>query len=193
MIEIDTDEKIERVIRKHWFILLGNIVILFFAVAIPIILLFVTLIASFPVSGAARAAEVFFLFAWLLIIWMIGWKIWADYYLDVLVVTDKRIFDIEQIGFFRRDSSSFRIDRIQNVSVTVDGIMQTYFDFGTMRIETAGEKEQFVSPYIAQPYEVKKFINEEYDRALEKTQVVRIATDDTSEGGKVIKDPTGVS
>ena len=102
---------------------------------------------------------------------------WTTYYLDVLIVTDKRIFDINQQGFFHRESGSFRIDRIQNITVDQKGIIQTLLDFGTIHIETAGESEEFVAPYIAGPYTIKKFINELQDQAIEKSQLVHFEND----------------
>ena len=176
MIEIDPNEKILRVVRKHWFVFLGDLIVLAVAVVIPVILLF--LLQLIPVkgllefSGNAAYAEAFFLFAWLTIVWMIGWTLWSNYYLDVLIITDKRVFTIEQIGFFKRVSSSFRIDRIQNTTIHQHGIIQTLLDFGTIRLETAGEDEDFVGTFIANPYEIKKFINEMHDTALEKSQLV---------------------
>lgn len=171
MIEIDKKERIVRIVRKHWFVLLGDMVVLVFLVAIPVALLFlfglIPLDALFTFTGSEASVGSFFLFAWLLIVWMIAWHMWTDYYLDVLIVTDGRIFDIEQKGLFSRLSSSFRIDRVQNVTVDQKGIIQTLLNFGTLRIETAGEREDFVAPYISHPYEVKKFLNEMQDRAID--------------------------
>jgi uncharacterized membrane protein YdbT with pleckstrin-like domain len=178
MIEIDDSEKVLRVVRKHWFVLLGDIFILVFFLAIPMVLLFV--LHLLPIenfiafSGKTFYAGGFFFFAWCLVVWILGWNIWTDYYLDVLIITDKRIFDIDQRGLFRRTSSSFRLDRVQNVTVEMKGIIQTLLDFGTVHIETAGENEDFIATYIAQPYDIKKLINERQDAAAEKSQLVHV-------------------
>ncbi len=178
MIEVEEGERIIRIVRKHWFVLLGNIFILIFAIALPVFLLiFLHLLPIEKIiafSGSTFAVGGFFLFAWLLIVWMIGWNIWTDYYLDVLMFTDKRVFDIKQQGLFRRISSSFRIDRIQNVTVDQEGIIQTLLDFGGIRIETAGGNDDFTAQYIARPYEIKKLINEMQDGALDKSQEVHL-------------------
>lgn len=187
MIEIDQNERILRIVRKHWFVFLGDLIILIVAVLLPVIILFaleyVPVKAILNFSGAAIYAEAFFLFAWLLIVWMIGWTLWSNYYLDVLILTDKRVFTIEQIGFFKRVSSSFRIDRIQNTTIHQNGIIQTLLDFGTIRLETAGEGEDFVGTWIAHPYDLKKFLNELHDEALERSQLVHIDNDPKKAGG----------
>jgi uncharacterized membrane protein YdbT with pleckstrin-like domain len=178
MIEIDANEHILRVVRKHWFVLLSEIFLLVACLFVPVVVLFVlhvlpvSLSSIVTWSGAAVFGQWFFLFAWIFIVWMIGWTLWTNYYLDVVIVTDKRIFTIEQDGLFRRSSSSFRIDRIQNTTVDQKGIIQTLLNFGTIRLETAGESEDFIGTFIADPYDLKKFINEMQDSALKRSQLV---------------------
>lgn len=178
MIEIEDSEKIIAVVRKHWFVLLGDIFILFFCVALPMVLLFVLHLLPLEnfiaFSGKAFYVGGFFFFAWCTIVWMLAWSIWTDYYLDVLIITDKRIFDIKQLGLFRRTSASFRLDRIQNVTVDMKGVIQTLLDFGTIHIETASENEDFVATYISHPYDIKKMINERQDEEVEKSQLVHV-------------------
>ncbi len=176
MIEIDQNEQILRVIHRHWFVLLGDLFVLIFSLAIPLALFF--LLNIFPItkvfsfSGSTFSAGGFFFSSWMLIIWMLAWKMWTTYYLDVLIVTDKRIFTIDQKGFFHRESDSFRIDRIQNITVDQEGIIQTLLNFGTVHIETAGKNEDFVASYIGYPYTIKKFINGLQDHAIERSQSV---------------------
>lgn len=176
MIEIDDSERIVRVVRKHWFVLLGDVFILIFCIFIPVVTLFALHFIPFEsfvgFLGNETYAGAFFFFGWLLVVWMMGWNMWTDYYLDVLIVTDKRIFDINQEGLFKRESSSFRIDKIQNVTVDQKGIIQTLLDFGTIKLETAGDREDFIASYIAKPYEIKKFINEMQDKEDERSKLV---------------------
>ena len=159
MIEIEANERILKVIHRHWFILLGQLVFLVVAIALPMILLFAAHLLPIEemleFTGSATAAGAFFLFSWLLFVWMMGWKIWVTYYLDTIIITDKRVFDIDQ-----------------------KGVIQTLLDFGTIRFETAGgNDEDFVAEYITNPYEVKKLINQMQDGTLDKTQEVHLHSD----------------
>ena len=180
MIELNESEKVIRTVRKHWFVLISSVIVLLLFVAIPVVLLFffhlIPIESFLTFSGNTFYAGSFFLFSWLLVVWMIGWNMWTDYYLDVLIITDKRIFDINQNGLFRRESSSFRIDKIQNITVDQKGIIETLLDFGSIQLETAGEREDFIVHYISFPYEIKKFINEMQDNELEKSQLVHLNT-----------------
>jgi uncharacterized membrane protein YdbT with pleckstrin-like domain len=179
MIDIAQSEKVIRVVRKHWFVLLGTIILLGFFALIPLaILIFLNLVSLsqlFYFSGPGGLVDGFLVASWLLIVWILAWNLFTDYYLDVLVITDKRILDIKQYGFFRRKSSSFRIDRIQNITVEVKGIIQTFFNFGTIRIETAGEEVEFVAKYITDPYAIKQLMNAAQDNEAEKAKLVEVS------------------
>lgn len=181
MLEIDEHERIIKVVRRHWFVLLGSIAILIIAVFLPGILLFVFHLLPiekiFSFSGSTFAVGGFFLFAWLTVVWIMGWNIWTNYFLNTLIITDIRIFDINQNGFFSRKSASFRVDHIQNVVVDQKGIIQTLLDFGTIRFETAGENINFIAPYIACPYAIKKLIDEMQDGELSRSQEVHLHPD----------------
>ncbi len=193
MIELDSSERIVRVVRKHWFVLVGNILVLVFCLLVPMIALigfhlipfenFMTLTGSIVYAGA------FFVFAWMFVVWMLGWNMWTDYYLDVLIITELRIFDIEQLGLFKRTSSSFRIDNIQNVTVDQKGIIQTLLGFGTLQLETAGEREDFIAHYIADPYAIKKFINELQDAEAEKSKLVHFVDKEKHDAAPVSHAP----
>jgi uncharacterized membrane protein YdbT with pleckstrin-like domain len=198
MIEIEKNERILQVIHRHWFILLGHIFFLLVTLALPVIALvlfqMVPVGTMFAWSGDTFHAGGFFLFAWLTIVWMIGWKIWTTYYLDTIIVTDKRIFDIDQRGLFSRQSGSFRIDRIQNITVNQKGIIQTLLDFGTVEFETAGgNAEDFVAEYVARPYLLKKLINQMQDGTLDKTQEVHLHSDSLERLAVLQHDPDDAS
>lgn len=190
MIEIDNNERILRVVRKHWFVLLGDLFLLIVCLIVPIVFLFALHLSPLGTllrwQGSPAMAEGFLMTVWLFIVWMIGWTLWTNYYLDVLIVTNKRIFTIEQDGLFRRISSSFRIDRIQNTTVNQKGVLQTLLDFGTIRLETAGESEDFVGTFIANPYDIKKFINELQDATLDKSQLVHTEDNPVAHGGRLL-------
>ena len=90
--------------------------------------------------------------------------VWTDYYLDVWMVTDKRVIDIEQKGFFHRQTSVFRIERIQDVTVETHGIVATLLNFGDIHVQTAGEGQEFIMRGIANPKYVRRVILRQQDR-----------------------------
>jgi uncharacterized membrane protein YdbT with pleckstrin-like domain len=178
MIEIDEHEQVVKVVWRHWFVLLGSLFTLLLSVLVPVIAVFALNIIPFErfvtLEGSSSIASIFFLVSWFIIVWILGWNIWTNYFLNVLLITDIRIFDIHQSGFFRRTSSSFRIDHIQNVTVEQLGVIQTLLDFGSVHFETAGEDLSLEAHYIAHPYSIKKLIDEMQDGELSRSQEVHL-------------------
>lgn len=113
----------------------------------------------------------FFLAAgWVLAVWIIFFSAWTNYYLDVLVVTNKRAIDIEQLGLFSRDMAELRIENIQDIKVEVFGILASLLHFGNIRIQTAGESEEFIINNIHNPHEVKDAIAKQHDALIKNKQ-----------------------
>lgn len=105
--------------------------------------------------------SIFFLFSFLFC-----FQTFIDYWLDVFVVTDKRVLDIEQSGLFNRTVSELRMYRIQDVTAEIKGFWRTIFDYGTIFIQTAAEKKRFEFSNIPHPNRIAKMILEmsEVDR-----------------------------
>ena len=115
---------------------------------------------------------IFAISIWTLIAWIKLFTIWTDYYLDVWFITNKRIIDIEQKGFFRREISTFRMERIQDITIEIKGILQTFLDFGDIHVQTAGESQEFIIRGIGHPKQIKEIIMYQSDIALEdKNQI----------------------
>ncbi|MEX1113527.1 MAG: PH domain-containing protein, partial [Patescibacteria group bacterium] len=83
---------------------------------------------------------------------------WLDYYLDVGVVTDKRVVDIDQLGLFRRNVDELDCKVIQDVTVSRHGFLQTIFNFGNLEIQTAGERRNFEFRGIPNPEEIQHLV-----------------------------------
>ncbi len=130
---------------------------------------------STPVtSQSERALPVLVVSIWLLLLWIAGFVIWTDYYLDVLVLTNKKIIDIEQKALFSRETTSLPLEKIQDITVNVDGILAAYFQFGNLEIQTAGENTKIIVRFIKNPNEVKKDVMTAYESAMQKTREVKI-------------------
>jgi len=60
-----------------------------------------------------------------------------------LVVTDRNITQILQIGLFSRKISQLNMVNVEDVTSVKNGVMATIFGYGVLKIETAGEQENF--------------------------------------------------
>jgi uncharacterized membrane protein YdbT with pleckstrin-like domain len=191
MIDLEKNENVLLTARRHVFFLFVKLASLLPLIIIPLVIIFVVEtienfnpdVASFTktfynVQGGGSALVIFLLFTWLLFIWIGAFVIWTDYYLDVLVVTDHRVINIEQKALFSRETSSLHLDKIQDVSVEITGVVATFLNFGSLRIQTAGEVEEFVLKGIKDPNGIKKVILEQHEVAMTKLRTVRIEKED---------------
>lgn len=102
----------------------------------------------------------------------------VDYYLDVYIITDERIVDIKQIGFFKREISELHLREVQDVSARVNGFFPTVFHFGDVVIQTAGERENFVFNAVPHPYQVAKKIADLHEAQIEHLEYSSISPKD---------------
>ncbi len=167
--KLEAGEKIEHIIRKHpFYIIVETIIIIFLALSPQILIsLFKLLINFVPMMADAGLSlsnqvplglQAFLYSLWLLTLWFILVYRFTDYYLDKWVVTNKRVIDVEQRGFFARETSSARYHKIQDITVTISGFLPTLFNFGTIQIQTAAEVLEFIFPDAPDPIRLKEYI-----------------------------------
>lgn len=162
-IQLEPDETVIIQVRKHWFILSIQLISIAFVAFVPFVLyIFVmqtTLYAHLPLTTAMNVPTLIALYsAWLLIMWMSAFNIWNNYYLDVWTITNKRLIAVDQKGFFSRTTASFRLDRLQDTTISVKGIIATLLDFGTLEMQTAGEERNFKAYGLPHPGDLKAAI-----------------------------------
>lgn len=165
MINIAPGEQVLKTVRKHWFFValkMGSLGLLLLA---PFLILAILSVVGEEHSAIAtflteqRSTINFIIVLWFLFVWYRLFHLWTDFYLDKWVITDRRIIDIEQKGFFVREVSNFRIDRIQDVTTSMNGLLETFLNFGDIKVQTAGDNGDFTIPDIPRPMDLKEFIS----------------------------------
>lgn len=61
---------------------------------------------------------------------------WLGWYFSVFIVTNQRLRQITQKGFFNRSVIDLGLSKIQNISYNVPGLSASMFGFGTLVIQT---------------------------------------------------------
>jgi len=173
-IALEADEKVIRKVRKHWFVIVVELFGIALAGMLPLIIWAGLMIAGTPEIISSILTEhtstlAFASTTWLLLSVMGGAMAWTHYYLDVWVITDRRIIVIDQIHFFNRKVSSFRLERLQDIKVSIRGIVATLLNFGTVRAQTASTAESnFTSRALPAPRELQSLIQTAMDARLMK-------------------------
>ncbi|MBI5456313.1 HAMP domain-containing histidine kinase [Candidatus Kaiserbacteria bacterium] len=145
-IKIEPGEKILLKLRKHWIILLrdtiGTLIIgLIPGIVVPLIIATVPSLYLDAIGYAAIAS--FATALWLLVVWMALFALWTDYYLDLWIVTDRRIVNIDQVGLFNRQIATWGLDRVQEITVRSENFVQEFFGYGSIEIQTAGPSDEY--------------------------------------------------
>jgi uncharacterized membrane protein YdbT with pleckstrin-like domain len=77
-----------------------------------------------------------------------------------IVITDRNITQSLQYGLFSRKVSQLNMHNVEDVTAVQDGFMPTFFNYGTLKVETAGEQVNFVFPFCPNPgYYAKIILN----------------------------------
>lgn len=174
-LKLEPGESIIRVVRKHWFILLTQTIGIAFGWIAPLLLFsFMFLVHDTTINPFIALADsiniykplAFFGAAWTLISWMLLFGVWTDFYLDTWIITTARLIAVDQKGFFRRSVASFRFERLQDLTIEVDGLIPTLLDFGTIKADTASHTNYFILRGIPHPRDIKALIQEHADKVV---------------------------
>lgn len=158
-IQLADDEEVVTLIRRHWFhIAVRAAADLFIFIALAAILVTILGFVGQSTSVVLMPLGIYLLALMGLFLWMHFFAAWSDHWLDAWVITNKRVIDIEQKGFFSRQVSSFPIDRIQDVTYDISGIIAMWLKFGNVRIQTASISEDLIMRQVPFPEEVKEEI-----------------------------------
>lgn len=172
-LDLEENEEVLTMVRKHWFYIVSQLVAIFIGAIIPLVLLgvFLNLPPALSLSGinvGQYPAEIgFFISLWLLLSVLSAFVAWTKYYLDLWVITDRRIIAVEQEDFFHRNVAIFRLERLQDIEFSIRGIIQTFFNFGIISAQTAGPMDaNFKSNYMPNPDQLQATIQQAMDTRL---------------------------
>ena len=68
-----------------------------------------------------------------------------------IIVSNKNVTQVMQRGLFSRKISELSLGSVEDVTADKHGLMATLFNYGDLRIETAGEQNNFVFTYCPNP------------------------------------------
>jgi hypothetical protein len=166
MITFHEGEEVVLQVRRHWITIAPFMVGLVIAAFGPLVLYGVldALPIVFQAPGWGPGLLGFAYCGWLLLLWVAGYLVWLDHHLDMWIVTTERLIDVEQKGIFRREVSSLRLERIQDITAEVDGVLATFLKFGDLKVQNAGDTPEFTIANLSEPQRVVDAINGELAR-----------------------------
>jgi len=153
-------ERVIKVIRKDVFLMFVKLLFLFLMIVLPVgfFMLFIKPNEFLMNWNGAYPLIVLMTSAYYLFLWLFAFFTFIDYYLDVWIITNERIIDIEQRGFFSRVIAEHKLFRIQDVTSEVHGVFPTLIGYGDIFVQTAGTKQRFHFDDIPNPGIVRNMI-----------------------------------
>ncbi len=148
----NTDEHVQLMIRKHWIIDLAILCAMFFGTFWPFI---IYAIASFiwVIPNTTSANLIFVLMHLYSLFALFFYYVkWIDHRFDLIILTDRRMVDINQDRLFNRKVSEANLAQIQDVASEIKGFWGSMLNFGSLNIQTAGaDGKVFEMHYVRWP------------------------------------------
>jgi hypothetical protein len=153
--EREEDETIILAVRPHWFTNIKWILITLVMIFIPTIFNFLDVLKSLPFKYQFVST----LF-WYLITFIYAFEKFLDWYFDVFIVTDERLIDIKFNNLLNKHFAEADLVMIQDVSSSVKGVFGTFFNYGTILIQTASDVNQIIFKNVPNPEKIIKALEE---------------------------------
>ncbi len=149
-------EEVITLLRRHPLTIYIRLGLLSFAALVPI---FVGLIFySLILNSGWFPAFLFVASLWYMALWLSAFHAITLYSLSTVLITNKRIIDSDQHGFFNREVSELSANRIQDVNAHTRGFIETFFKFGNVTVQTASSEREFIFHQVPHPEHVKDVI-----------------------------------
>jgi len=161
--ELEPGEHVVMELRKHWFLFVASLlpyaILIVLPFALPKLLTLAPPLAKYAAlfqyqTPVMRAV----LGVWLLVWWTSAWGVFTRYYLNVWILTNMRIVDIKQRRYFSREVSSLFLNRVQDVTTDVTGVLSSLLGIGNIKVQTAAEDVEFVMNGIPRPEQLRDII-----------------------------------
>lgn len=170
----NSDERILFVAHKHWASFLHDVLYVILPALVAFALLLV--ISNAPQSGVNTGihvlASILFPLSLLAVVIM-ATILWSNYYLDMVVVTDRRLFFVSQTSLIKREVFGWNLHEIRRVDARRDTFLETVFNFGTVQIATAESEDVIPLEGIPDPERLCSMIlkqDDQYGRLQETTR-----------------------
>jgi uncharacterized membrane protein YdbT with pleckstrin-like domain len=159
LINLNPSEQLIAIFRKHpLFIWLAAIKYIVLAALPAIVLPFMNNSMNVSLNGYGSVLY----FSFLILLWIGFFIEWTDFMLDTWILTDERLIDVEQVSLFNRRVSTLSLDRVQDITTTEAGFLETLLGIGIVIVQTAGESQEFKVSGVKDPNHVKDLIQHAY-------------------------------
>lgn len=146
-------EKIILLLRKHWITNVTWIVLAILLLFAPLALRFFPLIDFLPLRYQMMA-----IILWYLLVASFIFERFLTWFFNAYIITDERIVDIDFFNLIYKQVTEAKIDRIQDTTLRMGGVVRTIFNFGDVLVQTAGAEPNLEFEDVPNPDEVMQIL-----------------------------------
>lgn len=144
-----SDEEVILVRRRHPWVL--------FKAGLVTLAILVIIFIAFLIWGASRNSIIVLISGLVLLILFLLGRFFV-YNSDIYILTNQRIINIDQSGFFARTVSEAELGNIQNVTYEIKGPIKSMLNFGEIIVQTAGNAPGLTLKNVENPHFVQEKI-----------------------------------
>ncbi len=167
----EAEEKILLLMRRHPVTNLGWVVISLLMVVVPTIIVPLLIASGILPEGIPPGYYVIAPLVWYIGTFGYAFTNFLHWNFNVYIVTSRRVVDIDWLSLMYKQLSSTQLDKIQDVTYKQGGILDSFFDFGDVLIQTAGNEPNFEFDAIPRPEIVVRQINHILSERRERNSV----------------------
>jgi membrane protein YdbS with pleckstrin-like domain len=149
-------------LRSHFITNLSWIIITLALIALPLIAFaFLSNFGFdfFSSSDAKHFTTVFVLFYYLLV-FSYMFVSFLHWFYNVFIVTSERVVDIDYSDIVVHNIAIASLSHVQDVNYSQSGFISTFFDYGDLFVQTAGDEKNFEAYSIPKPREATHIIGD---------------------------------
>ncbi|MSR87605.1 MAG: PH domain-containing protein [Candidatus Zambryskibacteria bacterium] len=154
--EQEEGERVILVLRQHYFVIVLPLTLFAIVALFPTIIWFV--FHNTPQYTPLEEVFWFVSSVWYLLLWLIAFYHLTMYTLNIVIITNHRIIEFEQLKLFNRKVAELHVHKVQDVSTHTHGLIETILSYGDIVVQTAASKREFIFKRIPNPEDVKDTI-----------------------------------
>lgn len=162
---LQQNEQVLLLARRHWAFLTWKLIKEAVLALVPIAILLTIAALTFGLDGRGGQVVALICLAWFLVFAVRSYFLWYRYNNDLWVVTDQRIVDSSRRHWFHHAMASADLDDVEDIKVHKEGLFPTLFNFGDVRLQTAGEQPNFILSGVPRPNDALALIDRQRDAA----------------------------
>lgn len=151
----DPDEEIVLLLRKHPVTNLKWITFTFLMLIAP------SFVDALPLWGLLSwQLQTVIMVVWYLITTAFVFEEFLSWFFHVNIITDERIIEVDFVNLIYREITEAQISRIEDTTVEIGGALRTFFNFGTVTIQTAADIPRIEFEDVPFPDKVQRILRE---------------------------------